>query len=203
MPKTPRSSTTGPDSRELSGHAGGTSSASAPHLAMEHPLEGSTRPPKETWLEWIRELVPNFDEASLDYITIDALIEEVKKHVDREDDWVDAVTIRYWQRQGLLPYPVKRRHEGATRSLYPDPAATVLIVHLRRLQREGYTLEQIAQRLRGYLAMIYDLGPMDLWPAIRDAVRKREAHTQRPIREVLVTFINEDGWRMEYPFPMK
>ncbi len=163
----------------------------------------TTRPVKETWLDWIQQVEPNLDEASLEYITVDGLIEEVKQHVDSEDQYVDAVTIRYWQREGLLPYPIKRWQDGARRSLYPNPAATVLIVHLRRLQKDGYTLDQIAQRLRGHLAMMYDLTPLDLRPALLEAVMNREARTRHPIREVIVTFVNDDGWRIEYPFPIE
>jgi DNA-binding transcriptional MerR regulator len=166
-----------------------------------HPITVSIS--RETWTDWIRAIDPGFDESSVEYLTVDELLEELDLLITRDSEKVDAVTIRYWQRKRLLPYPVKRWHEGATRSLYPIPSAVQLIVHIRLLQREGYTLEQIAPRLRGHLAMLCDPTPLELRPTIIEAANRRASFTGRPIREVIVTFVDEEGWRVEYPFPIE
>lgn len=161
---------------------------------------------RETWADWIRAVNPRFDEDDEEAVhlqPLDDLLAELNDLLPHEEDKVDAVTIRYWQREGILPYPIKRWHNGATRSLYPFPAAFQLILHIRGLQKEGYTLQQIVPRLRGHLAALYDPGPMGLRPAIDDAVREREKITGRPAKEVIVTFVDSEGWRVEYRFPIE
>jgi len=158
---------------------------------------------KETWLDWIRAVDPEFDESSISYITLDELLEACDDVFTTPEQKIDAVTIRYWQREGLLPYPVKRWHNGATRSLYPQGTAVQLLLQIRVLQKKGYTLEQIAPRLRGHLAMLYDPTPLELRPTIIEAANRRASFTGRPIREVIVTFVDEGGWRVEYPFPIE
>ncbi len=165
--------------------------------------EQETTTQRETWADWIRGVDPDFDESSIEYSTLADLLEDLNDLITPESAKVDAVTIRYWQRKGLLPYPIKRWHKGATRSLYPKHAATHLIMRIRSLQQEGYTLEQIAPRLRGHLAMIYDPGPLDLEPAIVKAAKRREAFTGRPVREVVVSFVDKEGWRVEYLYPIE
>ncbi len=73
---------------------------------------------------------------------------------------VDERTLRYWESLGLLPGPVRRRHQGATRAIYP--AWQLPLIFLVRLsQAMGETLDQIAPHLRAeaqHLSRLFPAG---------------------------------------------
>ena len=62
---------------------------------------------------------------------------------------VEATTpdFLYWQRQALVPYPVKHRRAGATRAYYPAWVAD-LVRHLRRRQEAGRTLAELRPEMK-------------------------------------------------------
>ncbi len=60
---------------------------------------------------------------------------------------VSEPALRAWERDGLLPQPLKRWHEGATRAIYPMWAFNSLLL-FRILKREGHPLQDVAQRVR-------------------------------------------------------
>src|SRR4051794_17405494 len=99
-------------------------------------------PPKhETWEDWLPEGAPAPDQ----FLTRDELVDRLRRYgID-----VDARDLRFWERSGVLPRPVKRRYNGATWALYPDWSSRPngylhLIRRVRQLQAEGYKLQQIA-----------------------------------------------------------
>ncbi len=96
------------------------------------------RPRREDWRAWLE---PGAPEPRL--LTGDELLATA----ERLGIKVDARDLRYWAAEGVLPGPVRRRHHGATRALYPRWLVD-LIYHLRRYQDEGFTLAQLAPRLR-------------------------------------------------------
>ncbi len=59
----------------------------------------------------------------------------------------DERDLRYWESLGLLPRPVRRRHGGATRALYPRWVAQ-LVFQLRYFQDQGLTLAELPDRMR-------------------------------------------------------
>jgi DNA-binding transcriptional MerR regulator len=80
---------------------------------------------------------------------------------------VNEVTLVFWEKQGILPRPVRRWRDGAPRALYP-PWAVDAIAHLRALQSQGRTLEQIAPLMTAHrlAAVVWQ----DRWgPAMTDA----------------------------------
>lgn len=92
---------------------------------------------KTTWLDWF----PDEPEPTELY-TRDQIAEMASG--------IDPVTgddIRYWEYQGVLPRSVRRRHEGATRAVYPAWYAD-LAKQVRQLQRQGMNLDEIRSRLR-------------------------------------------------------
>ncbi len=168
----------------------------------------TTMPPtetkRETWADWIREIDPDYDEAPEEYITIDELIQDVNGLLEFKHVEIKPSTIRYWQSQGILPYPVKRWHDGAVRALYPSRAAYWAILHLRSLQMNGMSIEEIKPRAKEMLlqriALSYDPSPYALGPAIQDAIRKRDDLTSDPVTHVDVTFFSEKGGKQTYTF---
>jgi hypothetical protein len=70
--------------------------------------------PKQTWLQWLPagEKPPSDDEL----IDRDELLRRVKQE-DEQD--ISPRTLRFWESMGIIPGPVRKRHSGATRALYP------------------------------------------------------------------------------------
>ncbi len=206
-----------PVRHDLTGHAGGTSSAPASHLAMDHPLE-SAKPSKETWLEWIPEEGRN--EALLDaepLLTRDELIAELKQ----VDIVVTARDLIHWQTVGAIPYPDRRRHKGATRAVYPQ--WMIRTIHLlRNLQEQGYKLREIGPFLRGDLYHLFmpeartprqqhdqdkrianrSFFPLvnELDPRIRSFARIHERLHGGHITHAEVSLIDDQGQRHTYIF---
>jgi len=97
------------------------------------------KPKKQTWRDWMPEDAP--EPAKL--LTREELIAEVR----RVGESVDVDDIRNWQRARIIPYGIRRWHDGAMRTLYPIGMAD-LIIHLRALQRAGEPLATIGPQLR-------------------------------------------------------
>ncbi|MDQ2636811.1 MAG: hypothetical protein M3Y83_08055 [Actinomycetota bacterium] len=106
---------------------------------------------------------------------------------------VSARDLIFWESEGVLPRPPKRWHQGATRAVYP-PWAAYYVVALRLLQREGRSLAEIGEELRGPLhrtlarvacphANADAAGVPPLAVALLDAMRSFGAATgTRPVR---------------------
>jgi len=73
--------------------------------------------------------------------------EELIAEVQRVGESVDVDDTRNWQRDRIIPYGIRRWHNGAMRTLYPIGMAD-LIIHLRALQRAGEPLAAIGPQLR-------------------------------------------------------
>jgi len=110
----------------------------------------ATRKKRETWLDWWfsdRPEAKTLDEMrrlGVALVTRDELVE----HVRARGADVRADNIRSWEHLGILPQGVRRWHNGATRTLYPDTYMVPLILRLRELQRVGVPLAAIAPELR-------------------------------------------------------
>ncbi len=172
---------------------------------------------RETWRDWL----PPGAEVPTELLTRDELLERLRH-------WrVDATEadLRYWEYEGILPRPVRQRHEGATRAVYPS-WFPLLVRQLRRLQREGFNLGEIAVRLRTHarLLLAYDddeVGqqlrrlaprgattpediplPSELTAALEWFARLHERFRDVPVARVEVHVIGTDGRATRYPFPL-
>jgi DNA-binding transcriptional MerR regulator len=98
----------------------------------------STR--KETWRDWLGPDGAEPDEL----LTRDEIAEKASAAAA---DTVSREDLRYWEYEGVLPKSVRQRHRGAVRAVYPDWYVH-LVVLVRRLQRQGLTLDEITPRVR-------------------------------------------------------
>ncbi len=98
------------------------------------------QPNQETWVDWMPEGAPEPELRSHD-----ELIHELhERGID-----ITPTTLEYWRRKGILPRPVRRRHAGATRPVYPEwfvPA----IEHLKKLQAAGKSLNDICPLMQSW-----------------------------------------------------
>jgi DNA-binding transcriptional MerR regulator len=89
---------------------------------------------------------------------------------------VNEVTLVFWEKTGILPRPVRRWRDGAPRALYP-PWAVDAILHLRNLQAQGRTLDQIAPLMTAHrLASVAWQDPIG--PAMTDVRSALLAYAQ-------------------------
>ncbi len=94
--------------------------------------EAASKAKRETWQDWRPE---DGDLSPSDLLTRDQLIQRLTDKGIR----VSVDDIRNWQGAGLIPYGIRRRHKGATRTLYP-PWMVGLIRLLRAAQGTGMRL---------------------------------------------------------------
>lgn len=143
-----------------------------------------TTPDRETWDDWLPPNTPSADRL----LTRDKLVAELHKFGVK----ADANDFRFWESVGVLPRPIRRWHDGATRTLYPKTAMTV-VMELRELQERGYTLKQIAPRLRLFVRSAWAADPHNIADAVNDLARRHEELTGRKIWRVDVQFTDEDN----------
>jgi hypothetical protein len=171
------------------------------------------KPRRPTVLDLLPEGIP--DPGPL--ITQDEAIDRMR----RLGVEADADDLRYWVYAGVLPRPVRRWHEGATRALWPT-AIVRAVEELRALQRRGITLDQIAPQVRrrlvaemvkrssapygdkvdAVLALDRPLADLALPPFVVDALAEladsRAGLTGVPTRDVKIAITGTDGRRTEY-----
>ena len=125
---------------------------------------------------------------------------------------VDLGDLRYWEQKGSLPHPIRQRHEGATRAVYPEWYVH-LVKLLRQLQAHKRSLNEIGAILRWHVRQTFATGdrledvqlthtmhPTDHNPveAFQDALNDYTAWYERtyrtaPVRVVVVSFFGEGG----------
>jgi DNA-binding transcriptional MerR regulator len=93
---------------------------------------------RETWRDLLPAEVPDPPEL----MTSGELLAEL----NRRGFDVDAETLRLWIKRRILPPPVRRWHNGATRALY-HPAYVHAVQHLRELQGQGLRLGDLGPRV--------------------------------------------------------
>jgi DNA-binding transcriptional MerR regulator len=93
---------------------------------------------RRDWRDWLPDGAP---EPQL--ITRDELIEWLA------DNGINLPTrtLESWHRQGVLPYPVRRKHGETVKALYPTWFITA-IKHLRDSQDRGLSLDKIKPLMR-------------------------------------------------------
>ena len=159
----------------------------------------STRAPtKETWRDWF-EWEEGYDFEN-DEVTLDVLLESLQGYL-KDEERVTADNIRYWQKIGVLPRPIKRWHDGATRALYPRWAAMETIFELLELQRRGYTLQQIKTRLHAWVFSLKRDDPLGIRENVAAIARKYEDLLETEVAEIELRFTATDGRERSYIYP--
>lgn len=130
---------------------------------------------RETWRDWLPPGAPLPDVL----YTRDELVRELEAldHGPR----VTARDIAYWESEGVIPAAVRQWHNGAVRAIYPDWVLW-LIVELRSLQQEGYTLSQIAIKLRSPVR-VYLADQMPRNDEVRADIQRTISRAQEAPRE--------------------
>ncbi len=105
---------------------------------MTSDHSGGGRPAPESWDQW---QYPGLDEPELLTRT------ELLATLDRLGLSVTERQLRFWEAEGVLPAPVRRRRAGATRALYPVWCVN-LVFALRHFQERGYALNELPERMR-------------------------------------------------------
>ncbi len=146
---------------------------------------------KETWYDWFPE------ERIEDGITRDELLEEVAargmaSHITHE-------TLAYWQKNGTIPYPIRRWRDHATRALYPRRAIAVL-GELLTLQYSGLSLQEIGARLRGAAALTSYPDPDDLYDSVTSIADRHGLNTGRRIFSIEIRLTDFDGREDAYSY---
>ncbi len=117
------------------------------------PTEASTETPtkarRELWSDWL----PGEPSPDAQLLTLPDLLQRLRDQGVK----IHPHDIRHWQAEGVLPYPVKRWHNAATRAFYPEEAVDV-IRYLRQLQAEGYSLAESRWRLRMAAQLLRETG---------------------------------------------
>ncbi len=150
--------------------------------------EKTATTPKETWRDWFPDSEPKFPIGKLLELTHAMDIEPV-----------DRSTLRFWQKIGLIPHPVRRRNGTGTIAMYPAVALAV-IERIRNLQKAGLTLKEVRPLLRGMVATWNDPDPLSMKPTLIEAARKQADLAGVPVDHVTVTFTDTAGTEASYVY---
>jgi len=149
------------------------------HLASSESVSVS----KETWWSWF----PN--ERIEDGITLDEFLDEL---AGAGIPQVTAGRLASWQKIGVIPFPIRRWHNGATRALFPRRAISV-IAELALLQGIGYSLQEIGPRLRGAAALTYYTDHHELQDKLTKMAGRHQELTGRRMASVEIRFTDVNG----------
>ena len=107
---------------------------------------------RETWLDWIpTEAAERARQAAEPLLTREELLAALRDpNVVADDPGVTARDLASWQAAGVIPYPIRRWHEGATRALYPRWMVDI-VVTLRRQQAEGKHPRELGPLMRDHV----------------------------------------------------
>lgn len=122
---------------------------------------------KGTWKDWEHPDVP---EPGL--LTRDELVETlIRLGVE-----VEERRLRFWEAEGVLPAPIRRRLNGATRALYPTWQIN-LIFALRQFQERGYALPDLPplmRKLAYYLSLVEEMMTSQAGDGLNESWRMEE-----------------------------
>jgi DNA-binding transcriptional MerR regulator len=149
-------------------------------IAMTEAPPPTTR---ETWADWFPGIEPT--------LTIEDVVDQVRNLGVEGASEVTADKVRYWQRAGVLPAPIRRKPKNGTRAraLYP-PQAMNAVMLIAAMRHGGVPLRQLNDLVTRSLKDMAKRQDQD--PKLSDAVTTAAANEGRrvgsPIRGVEVTF---------------
>jgi len=147
--------------------------------------ETTPKAPKETWRDWFPNNEPT--------LTVDDLLSELQAlDVD-----VDRSTLRFWQKDHILPIPERRKIGTGTYAVYP-PVAVALIIDIRDMQARGLQLKMIRPWIRGLAITRQRPDPLVLSRPVTAAARKHEERTGERVEQAVITFTNQEGVETSY-----
>ncbi len=127
-------------------------------------IEAEPTPKPATWEEWMSEWPPGeLPDHYSELLTREELVEMMANSVVAPDGLRAGITaneLRYLESTGVVPRPVRKRHMGATRAVYPIWMGP-LLTWLRVLQRRGVSPQDIGPWLRKNAALIARSFPED------------------------------------------
>lgn len=138
-----------------------------------------------TWRDWMPAGAPEPD-----LLSHDELVHELhERGID-----VTPATLEHWRRNGVIPRPIRRRHQGNTRPVYPGWLVDA-IVQLRELQDAGRSLEQIAPIMRARaLSTVSWRDPLsDAIAEARAALTKLATAEEPNAATVKITYLDSNG----------
>lgn len=139
-----------------------------------------------TWVEWMPDDAPEPQLLSH---------EELLKAVGERGIDITQYTLDHYRRIGVLPRPVRRRYRGVTQAVYPAWYIGA-IAHLKQLQAEGKSLEEIKPWMRPWATSTVGWGKSLAEPLAkaRAALQALAAAIDDPeITSVRVTFYDNYG----------
>jgi len=113
---------------------------------------GPAKPGRENWQDWVpAEADDDARAAAEPLLTVDELLAKLADPAVVGPGYtVTRRALSYWQAEGFVPYPTYTPFEGGKRAYYPQWMVD-LIMMLRTLQADGYTLHKIGPILRGHV----------------------------------------------------
>jgi len=160
----------------------------APTMSDDQTEPTTTAPPKtrEYWRDWISNQTPT--------LSVDELLQRVQERgVD-----CDLRTLRSWQNQRVLPFPIRQYRDDALYAVYPA-AAIDFIARIRDMQAHGLQLQAIGPRLRAWAK---GYGDRDVYTELKNTLRKavdlERQITGVPVRKAELTFTDDVGVTNSY-----
>ena len=149
---------------------------------------GRTPIDKETWRTWFPDAEPTLSIGRLVDFTHDMGIEPI-----------DQSTLRFWQKDGILPHPTRQKVGTGMHAVYPS-VALVFIERIRNLQKAGLTLKEIKPLIRGMAAAWNDPDPLSIRDTLIEAAKRQADLGGVPIVLIQVTFVDDVGTNTSYQY---
>jgi len=167
----------------------------------ESATDTSGKTAKPTWLDWHPEGAP-----LPPLLSHDELLEALR---ERGID-ISPYTLEHWRRNGILPRPVRRAHEGAVRPVYPHWYVAA-VTHIKQRQSDGRGLDEIRDAIGPLLTMWalsalpwrdpdLDAATAALDMALHEYARASQGwiRDKGVINSIRVALIDEDGTELDY-----
>lgn len=124
---------------------------------------GAASDGKQTWRDWLPE--DEEEPADDELITRGELLEHLRAaHVD-----ISERTLQLWEAAGVIPGPIRRWHNGATRALYA-PWVVYLAILAELGRSGGHSTEAVATHTKSAVRAAIHRVDVWTWPAMREGI---------------------------------
>lgn len=160
------------------------------------PTESPPKAKRETWADWIP---PGwFGPTDEELITRDELLEQTRE-LGAE---IHPRTLQIMEKQGLVPRPVRRWHDGATRALYA-PWVVDLVIRAYLHRRKRWSPEEAQADIRDAVKQAMFGSDLDKWGGrgiplefvtqLHELAQRQAKITGTPIPTAEVRFFDAEG----------